>query len=92
MHQRNWLCAFAAIPFLTLGLYGQTRDDAPAADDQAAQAETVQTAAHASRWDYPKSTSLETGQQIHVVAKGDTLWDLGANFLRHSLRKPASVP
>jgi len=88
MHQRNWLCAFAAIPFLTLGLYGQTADDAAAPDDQAAQAETVRTAAHASRWDYPKTTSLETGQQIHVVAKGDTLWDLGTKYLGNPFAWP----
>jgi LysM repeat protein len=51
-------------------------------------AEVVKVAAHGSRWDYPKEIALTPGHQIHIVQKGDTLWDLGAKYLGNPFAWP----
>ncbi len=43
--------------------------------------ETYKTLAHHSRWDYPKEVQIPAGTLLHVVEKGDTLWDLGQRYL-----------
>jgi len=85
MRQRKRLCAFAAIPFMTLGLLAQTPDDAAAG---AAAAQPVKVAAHSSRWAYPTEVTPGAGQQIHIVQKGDTLWDLGNKYLGNPFAWP----
>jgi hypothetical protein len=71
------------VPFLALGLLAQATDQSapPAASGQAAPAQTVKVAAHSSRWDYPKEVAPGSGQEVHIVVRGDTLWDLGSKYL-----------
>lgn len=89
MYQRNRLLAFAVIPFLALGLCAQTADNAAPADTGAAVAgQPVKTVAHWSRWDYPPETTPAEGQAVHIVEKGDTLWDLGAKYLGNPFAWP----
>jgi len=86
MCQRKRLCAFAAIPFMTMALLAQTPDDAAAA--AAAPGTAVKVAAHSSRWAYPTEVTPGTGQQVHIVQKGDTLWDLGHKYLGNPFAWP----
>ena len=85
MRQRKRLCAFAAIPFMTLALLAQTPDDAAAG---AGSGEAVKVAAHFSRWTYPTEVTPGPGQQVHIVQKGDTLWDLGNKYLGNPFAWP----
>jgi hypothetical protein len=41
----------------------------------------VKVQRHASRWKYPQEASPRPGQKLHIVEKGDTLWDLGRKYL-----------
>ena len=77
MRQRNRLLALMVVPWVALGLWAQSEQGAPPAGEP----QTVAVAEHSSRWDYPRTTTQGPGQQVHVVAKGDTLWDLGAKYL-----------
>jgi hypothetical protein len=45
-------------------------------------------AVHGSRWDYPKEIALTPGHQVHIVQKGDTLWDLGTKYLGNPFAWP----
>ena len=36
---------------------------------------------HRSRWNYPTTVTPRQGQKLHLVEKGDTLWDLGHKYL-----------
>lgn len=71
-----------------------TAQDAPTpsqgtADAQAAPAtNTPQVPVHASKWDYPKTITPKDGQQVYLVQKGDTLWDLSAKFLNNPYAWP----
>jgi hypothetical protein len=63
---KNWLClALALAPALSA-------QDAPG---------PVRVQRHASRWKYPQDVSPAPGQRLHIVVKGDTLWDLGRKHL-----------
>ncbi len=75
MHQRNWLRAMAVVPFITWTLVAQEAPKAEAAGD------VVKVAAHESRWDYPKEVKLGPKQKVHLVERGDTLWDLAGKEL-----------
>jgi LysM repeat protein len=89
MYQRIRLRAFAVIPFMALGLLAQAPDSAvPNASDTAAAGQVVKVASHSSRWDYPREVTPGTGQQIHIVQKGDTLWDLGNKYLGNPFSWP----
>ena len=83
MHQRHRICALAVVPFLAMGLYARTADDAPQSEAQA-----VKVAAHGSRWDYPRTLTPGPGQEVHIVVKGDTLWDLGTKYLANPFAWP----
>ena len=83
MQQRirfHWL---PVLPCLAFSLLAQT----PAPPAEAAP-QVIQIAAHESRWDYPKQVTLAPNTQLHMVAKGDTLWDLGAKYLGNPFAWP----
>lgn len=95
----SWLClqrtARAAALCLAAGLtanYLTAQDatpaptQAPAPADQASGAPQVQ--AHFSKWDYPKTLAPKEGQQVHIVEKGDTLWDLAGKYLNNNYAWP----
>jgi hypothetical protein len=84
MGPRKRLCALAAIPFLALSLVAQ----APGGTAQEAGPQPTKVAAHWSRWAYPVELAPATGQQVHIVVKGDTLWDLGAKYLGNPFAWP----
>ncbi|HJU82793.1 MAG TPA: LysM peptidoglycan-binding domain-containing protein [Holophagaceae bacterium] len=48
----------------------------------------VKVEAHFSRWDYPKEPKTAEGQQLHIVEKGDTLWDLAGKYLNNPYAWP----
>lgn len=95
----SWLClqrtARAAALCLAAGLtanYLTAQDatpapaQAPAPADQASGAPQVQP--HFSKWDYPKTLEPKEGQQVHIVEKGDTLWDLAGKYLNNTYAWP----
>ena len=91
MHQRTRFHAFSLIPTLALSLLAQAPDPAPVPSQPAAAvapAQSVKITAHSSRWDYPKDLAVPTGNQIHYVVKGDTLWDLGSKYLGNPFAWP----
>ena len=89
MYQGKRLRAYAVIPFVALGLLAQAPDSAvPSGPDPAAEGQVVKVAAHSSRWDYPREVTPGIGQQIHIVQKGDTLWDLGHKYLGNPFSWP----
>ena len=68
-----------------------TAQDAPAAAQTSAAApasDAPQVAAHFSKWDYPKTVTPKDGQQVYIVQKGDTLWDLSGKFLNNTYAWP----
>ena len=69
------LCA--ALPMLAMAPGNQDPDSAqaPRASDP------IQVERHSSKWRYPSEISLGPGQDLHIVVKGDTLWDLGQRYL-----------
>ena len=89
MIQRKRLRAFAVIPFMALGLLAQSTGGAvPGAPDAAAAGMAVKVAAHSSRWEYPQEVTPGPGQEVHIVVKGDTLWDLGGKYLGNPFAWP----
>lgn len=90
MHQRTRLHAFAVMSCLALGLAAQAQEPAAKPETTAAQAssEPVKVAPHASRWDYPKEVTPPAGHTVHIVVRGDTLWDLGASYLGNPFSWP----
>jgi len=85
MIQRKRLRAFAVIPFMALGLVAQTTDGAA---PSAPAGQAIKVAAHSSRWDYPQEATPGPGQELHIVVKGDTLWDLGNKYLGNPFAWP----
>jgi hypothetical protein len=89
MYQRKRLRAFAVIPFLALGLLAQAPGSAvPDASEVPAAGSPTKVASHSSRWDYPREVTPGPGQEIHFVRKGDTLWDLGNQYLGNPFAWP----
>ena len=90
MHKRTRLHAFAVISCLAAGLTAMAQEPAPKPETPTApgSADVIKVAAHGSRWDYPKEITLTPGHQVHVVQKGDTLWDLGAKYLGNPFAWP----
>jgi hypothetical protein len=70
MGWRKWLAvALLAVAAAAVAVAAQ---DAPGA---------AKVARHRSRWKYPLEVSPGQGQSLHIVEKGDTLWDLGRKYL-----------
>lgn len=69
--------------FLTPALLGAVAFAAVALQAQEAPAAGTPTKveAHASKWEYPKEIALGENGKLHVVQKGDTLWDLANKYL-----------
>ena len=90
MHKRTMLHALAVISCLTWTLAAGAQEPAPRPEDMPAATsnEAIKVATHASRWDYPKEIAAPPGHQIHIVEKGDTLWDLGAKYLGNPFAWP----
>lgn len=85
MHQQNWLRAAFLVSGMTAALAAQN----PAPASQAYQpGQVIQVTAHHSRWAYPREITLPEGCQLHVVATGDTLWDLGNKYLGNPFSWP----
>ena len=88
MHQTTRSHAFLVIPCLALSLLAQAPDAKTAAATGPAAAQTIKIAAHESKWDYPREVTLPPNTQLHMVVKGDTLWDLGARYLGNPFAWP----
>jgi len=54
---------------------------APALSGQETGPGVIKVEAHASKWDYPKELKVPEGSKVHMVQKGDTLWDLAGKYL-----------
>jgi hypothetical protein len=50
-------------------------------EQEAQNVEVIKVEKHFSRWKYPKEVTIRDGQSLHIVVKGDTLWDLGEKYL-----------
>ncbi|MBP1628320.1 MAG: Peptidoglycan-binding lysin domain protein [Holophagaceae bacterium] len=81
MHQRTRLCAFTMMTCVALALAAQ--EVVPPRTG-----EPTKVAAHFSKWDYPKEVALPADAQLHLVEKGDTLWDLGNKYLSNPYAWP----
>jgi len=89
MHKRTRLHAFAVISCLAMGLAAVAQEPAaPPTPKPAPAAEPIKVAAHQSRWDYPKEVTPPAGYTVHIVEKGDTLWDLGTKYLGNPFSWP----
>ena len=84
MPNLKWLRASAVLPCLVLGLAAQEAKPGP----EAKSSETVKVDAHSSRWDYPKEVVVPQGKHLHIVVKGDTLWDLAGKNLGNPFSWP----
>lgn len=87
MHQRRWLLAVSMVSGLAAVLAAQEPASTPAVSDLK-PGQVVKVPAHRSKWDYPKEVTLAEGTQLHVVERGDTLWDLGNKFLGNPFAWP----
>ena len=89
MHKRTRLHAFAVISCLAFALTALAQEPAAKPEGKTAAAgEPIKVAAHSSRWDYPKEVTPPAGYGVHVVEKGDTLWDLGNTYLGNPFAWP----
>ena len=77
MAHKKWLCALCALPVLAMGPVSQGL----ASIQEIRNSEPIKVERHSSRWKYPNEIILGPGQQLHIVVKGDTLWDLGQKYL-----------
>ncbi|HXC16741.1 MAG TPA: LysM peptidoglycan-binding domain-containing protein [Holophagaceae bacterium] len=81
-----------AAGFTANTLTAQDAPAAPAAQSASAAApassNATQVPAHSSKWDYPKAITPKDGQQVYIVQKGDTLWDLSNKFLSNPYAWP----
>ncbi|MBI3130676.1 MAG: LysM peptidoglycan-binding domain-containing protein [Acidobacteria bacterium] len=74
------LCARILTP--ALALLGAMGANSLTAQETLAQAgAAVKVEAHQSKWEYPKELNLPEGSKVHMVQKGDTLWDLANKYL-----------
>ena len=89
MQKATRLHAFAVISCLSMGLVAFGQEPAPKPEAAPAPAaDSIKVAAHQSRWDYPKEVTPPAGHSVHIVEKGDTLWDLGTKYLGNPFSWP----
>ena len=77
MAQKKWLSLLGALPILAMGFNNQNT----ASSQDTRGLETISIQSHPSRWDYPKEVIVRADQRLHIVERGDTLWDLGQRYL-----------
>jgi LysM repeat protein len=53
----------------------------PALAQEPVAAQRVSVQKHYSRWAYPEEVVVGPNQSLHIVVKGDTLWDLAQKYL-----------
>jgi len=87
MHQRQWLLAVSMVSGLAATLAAQDAAPVPVVSDLK-PGQTIKVPMHRSKWDYPKEITLPDGNQLHVVERGDTLWDLGSKYLGNPFAWP----
>jgi len=76
MAQKKWLSLLGALPILAMSLNNQNT----ASSQDTRSLETIRIQSHPSKWDYPKEVIVRANQRLHIVVKGDTLWDLGQRY------------
>jgi hypothetical protein len=86
MNTRIRLRSLHIVPCLALALASQDAPKLPQAPPRVP--ETIRTPDHGSRWEYPREFQVPEGCQVHFVATGDTLWDLGAKYLGNPFAWP----
>ncbi len=82
------ICLAAGLSAKNLTAQDAPAAPAPAQAQAAAPSGTPQVQAHFSKWDYPKTLEPKEGPQVHVVEKGDTLWDLAGKYLNNTYAWP----
>lgn len=82
------LSAFAAASGMAAGLLVLSAGAPALKAQEEAPSGPVKVEPHASRWDYPKELNLPQGSRVHVVQKGDTLWDLAGKYLGNTYAWP----
>ncbi len=88
MLQRKWLRAAFLVSGLAVALTAQDATQAPTPQDYQ-PGQVIQVPPHFNpKWDYPKEITLPEGTQLHIVEKGDTLWDLGNKYLGNPFAWP----
>jgi hypothetical protein len=79
MTTRKIFTTSLALAGLSLATLVGAQTDKPAAET--AQMGPFEVAPHWSRYDFPKS--IPEGQAFHIVASGDTLWDIAGRYLKN---------
>ncbi len=88
MHQRKWLRAAFMVSGLAVALAAQDATQAPAPQEYQ-PGQVIQVPPHFNpKWDYPKEITLPEGTELHIVERGDTLWDLGNKYLGNPFAWP----
>ena len=72
MAQKILLALLLAVPALAFSGH--------AVQDPKAHGATI-VQKHPSKWNYPTSITLQPGQKLHIVEKGDTFWALGGTYV-----------
>ena len=88
MHKRTRFHALSVIPCLALSLLAQAPAPDSSAKAPAEGSQPIKIAPHESRWDYPKEVTLPPDTQLHIVEKGDPLWDLSSKYLGNPFAWP----
>ncbi len=89
MYQRNRLLRFCGDPVPgPRALRPDRRQRGSGGHGRGRRGPAGQDVAHWSRWDYRTETTPGEGQAVHIVEKGDTLWDLGAKYLGNPFAWP----
>jgi hypothetical protein len=72
MAQKIWLAILLAMPAFVFGsdLAQDPRDTVP-----------IIVKKHPSKWNYPTEITLQPGQKLHIVEKGNTFWALGRIYI-----------
>ncbi len=80
-HYVGRLSALAATRGLATGLLALSLAVPALKAQEGAPSGPIKVEPHSSRWDYPKELNVPEGSKVHLVQKGDTLWDLANKYL-----------